>query len=158
MIEVEHIAIGLVGHARHRVAARVCQSRHVEHDDRAHSLVAAESTCQLNERRLAREQHAASAVQSDNARPAVERAEHDDHATVLAQVRNGLDPAAGQVEVGHLKRTQDSKGAGQALRRAVHQALRIQRSRRDEEHRLTGHPCGELVIDGLELVSHETPP
>ena len=96
--------------------------------------------------------HPAPPVQAEDARRTLERTEHDRHPAVLAEVSDGLDTAAGEVEVGHRPVVEDSQGV-MPLRREVHVAT-LRRGGGHEEHVLLTDPRDQLLVEGLAHVSH----
>ena len=69
---------------------------------------------------------------------------------------DGLDAAAGEVEVRDRVRVEDGKGV-QALGRQVHVAA-VGRCRCNEEHALGGDEGGQLVGDRVENPAHYEKP
>ena len=65
----------------------------------------------------------AASVDSDDSRRALEGAEHDHDAPVLAQVGNRFRSGADDVQVGDRARAEDAKRANRALGRDVHVAV-----------------------------------
>jgi hypothetical protein len=125
------------GHEGHAIAAGVRHTLDVDDHDRAHADTDAwEPLGESRKAHVVDENCLGVAVEAHDAGRAVERAEHHDDAAVLAEVRDRLHAAAGLVEVGDATRTEDDELVTIALRRAVEVASRVERCRRDEEHRL----------------------
>src|SRR5688572_19632079 len=83
------------------------------------------------------------AMQPHDLRRSIERAEHEDDATVLTQVGDRFDAAAGEVEIGNLTRAEDAKGI-ESLWRTVDESAGIERRRCHEKHPLLPEPCRQL--------------
>ncbi len=79
-------------------------------------LVRREPAREFVERRLVAADDQAAAVDANDPRFAFEGTEHEDYAAVLAQVGDGLDAAAGPVEVGDAMWVEYSELAVVALR------------------------------------------
>ena len=79
---------------------------------------------------------------------------HQRDAAVLAQVRHGLDAAAGEVQVRHPVRAEHGEGVPAALGRAVDEAVGGERRGRDEEDRLCGEPPRQRVVDLGQVLRH----
>ena len=154
----ELLAVALEGHPRHPEAARVGDPVHVHADHRAAARAVGEAGHQVVEPRGAGQHHLAAAVQAHDVRRALERAEHQADAAVVAQVGDRLRAAAGQVEVRHLVRAEHRERPGQPLRRHVHVALAARRRRADEEHRLRQHERRQALVDrACSLLTGRTP-
>src|SRR5262249_18848216 len=138
-------------------AAGVRDARHFGADDGALTRDRREERRELVPARLARLDRLAARVQAHDARAPLEGAEHEADAAVLAQVRERLDAAAGEVGVGDLARTEHAEGV-QALRRAVDQAVVGSRRGRDEEQVLRLDEVPQRAVDRLEDLSHANPP
>ena len=96
-------------------------------------------------------------MKADNFRRAFKRAKHDTDASVLAQVRDGLDAAAYQFEISDAKRIENCKRA-EALRREVHMPIIRARRRRDEEDVLRMDEIGEMAVDAGVRGAHGQEP
>ncbi len=94
----------------------------------------------------------AATVEPQDARRSLERAEHDRQASVLAKVRDRLDAAAGQVEVGHRVLVEHAEGVV-ALGRQV-DVTAVERRRRHEEQVLADRSSRS----GSRRVLHERDP
>ena len=99
--------------------------------------------------------HGAHAEEPDDARRAVERAEHERDAPVLAQVADRLDAAARQVLVPHARRREDMEGVADAFRGDVDVRLGAERGGGDPEYLLLEDPWGELLGDGVVEFAHD---
>lgn len=98
------------------------------------------------------------AVEPHDARPTLERGEHEHDPAVVAQVRDGLDAAAEQVDVGDLGGSEHLQQPGAALRRDVDVPTRPRRRGADEPDWLRLEPGGQLVVDVLRDDPHGGPP
>jgi hypothetical protein len=144
-------------HERHAVATGVRDALDVDDDDRARADPdRREPLGESREALVVDENRLGVAVEAHDARRALEGAEHHDDAAVLAEVRDGLDAAAGLVEVGDAARTEDGELAAVALRRAVDVAVRVERRRRHEEDRLGLDEAGEPLVDLVVDPAHRT--
>ncbi len=76
----------------------------------------------------------------------LKRAEHDHDAAVFAQVRDGLDAAAENVEIGDRARSKNPKSV-QSLRRKVDVAIRVEGRCRHKKHRLRLNEAAERFVD-----------
>jgi hypothetical protein len=74
---------------------------------------------------------------------------------MIAQVGDGLDAAAHQVDVGEPQRPGDPEQVVAALGRHVHVAAVAARGGGDEEHRLRLDEGAELVVDLFEDLGHQ---
>ena len=82
--------------------------------------------------RLIRFNHARAAVEAQYFRRALESAKHYYQAPVFFYVRDGLNTAAGEVEIGNGVGRQDADGI-EPLRRKIDEAVRIERCGGDKE-------------------------
>src|SRR4051812_3518225 len=137
-------------HERHVVAAGVGDALDVD----AHDGTLRGGLPGLREVIAARREDLTGAVQAQDARRAVEGAEHDHDAAVLAQVRDGLGAGPDVVEIGDLARAEHLEGPDRALGRDVDVAVGAQRGGADEEHRLAHDPLGEPLVDAVVDVAH----
>ena len=94
------------GHEGYSISARVRYSRDLHHDDRsnANRLAARELIGERRKFGSARQHCVSNTVETHNSRWTFERAEHQDDATVLAQVGDRLYPTARLVQVGRRSR------------------------------------------------------
>ena len=93
------------------------------------------------------------AVDARDARVSRERAGHQRDASVLAEVRDRLDAAAGQVEVGDALRPEDAQRVV-SLWRQVDVPAVARRRGRDEEHRLLAPPLRKVGRERGEAIGH----
>src|SRR5581483_8383769 len=97
------LTVSFESEQRNSVAARVADPSDVDSDHRAdaqrwHGRKALKQVC---EPRTARLDHRGAAMQPNDVRRTLERAEHDDDSSILAYVRDGLDAAADKIDIGH---------------------------------------------------------
>src|SRR5206468_11993332 len=111
---------------------------------------------ELRVARLAELKDLPAAVKARKARGPRERAEQEDDATVLTQVRSGLGAAADQIEVRDASRPEDAQGLDRPLGRKVQMPAVPARRGGDEEQRLAPNPGTELLVDGLVDLAHGT--
>ncbi len=96
------------------------------------------------------------AVEAHDARRPVEGTEHQHDASVLAQVRDRLDAAAGEIEVRDAVRAEHGERV-ESFRREVHHPVASERRRRDEEHALAQQPLAHALVDRFEDLAHAFP-
>lgn len=149
----QRLALADVVVVRHGKAARGLYARDIGHDDLAHAGELAEAWPQRIPLGRARQHRMAAAVQPQDARGAGERAEHKRDPPVLAQVRRGLIPAAGQVEVCHALGRQDAQ-AVEAFGREVHVPVWAERRAGYEEHVLLLNKHAQLAVDRWVELGH----
>src|SRR5258708_13559334 len=82
-------------------------------------------------------------MQPDDLGSSSEGAEHEYDATILADMGDGFDSAAGQVHIRNFSRIENSEGV-HALGGAIQQALRGDRGRCNKEHTLLTDPLDQL--------------
>ncbi len=140
-------------HQRHRVSTRRRDPLDVHLDDRALPRQCREVRCQRVEARRADLVHGAAPVDARDARISRERAGHERDASVLAQVRDRLDAAAGQVEVGDALRPEDAQRVV-SLWRQIDVPAVARRRGRDEEHRLLAPPLRKVGRKRGEAIGH----
>ena len=95
----------------------------------------------------------AASVQADNFRRDFKRAEHDDDASILAQMRRRFRAAACVILIHHLQRPKDAKRLA-ALGRRVDVTIRRQWRGGDEEQPLLCDPSRKFGINVLKLLAH----
>ena len=138
-------------HDRDRVAARVRDALHRDDDHRPGADVGGEAFEELVEPWVPDGNHLAGPVEAHDPGRAGEGAEHEDDAAVLTQVRDRLDAAPGEVEIGDPMVVQDGERPLIALGRAVDVAVGVKRRRGHEEHRLGLDEAGQPGVDvGIE--------
>ena len=145
----------LVAIARHTVPAGVrdaieLHTNHGPDGTRGRKLLA-----QRRELRIAGLGHRTAPVEPHDLRRTVEGAQHDDDAPVLAQMGDGLRPAADEVEIGDRRGAEDSERV-EPLRRQVHVPGRANRRGRDEEDVLRCDERAERIVDGRVALAHES--
>jgi hypothetical protein len=101
---------------------------------------------QVGEPGLVRFDDASVAVKPQDFGCALKGAEQDHDAPVFSQVRDGLNPAAKNVEVGDGFGPEDSERV-QPFGREVHVAFGGERRGGDEEHRLRLNEPGQDVVE-----------
>ena len=126
------VAGALVGHQRDAVAARVADAGDLDQDDRAARLghgrvLEAGLDAQRSNRGSAGKDRLAAAVEADDPRRPLERAEHHDDPAVLAQVGDRLRAAARDVEIGDPAGPRTRSDADRPLRRDVDVAVAAER-------------------------------
>ena len=94
------------------------------------------------------------AVQSQDSRRALERAQHHDDPPVVAQVGDRLGAAADQVEIRERAIVEQPQRPDRALRRDVDVAVAAARRGGDEEHRLALDPGRQEWLDPLVDLTH----
>ncbi len=140
-------------HQRHAVAARVGDPLDVDADDRAALLCQHVGAWKLE--RVAG-QHLAVAVEAQDPRRALKRAQHHHDPAVLLQVGDRLGAAADEVQVRERTVIEQPQRADRALGRDVDMTVVPARRGRDEEHRLALDPSAEKRLDPLVDLSHES--
>ena len=94
-------------------------------------------------------------MQADDLRRPGKRAEHEHDATVLPQVSGCLNPTADEVDVGDLRRSQDTERAGRAFGREIDVTIGIVWRGGHEKHLLPREPLPGCVVDDVVDPSHE---
>src|SRR5581483_79297 len=138
---------------RHAVAARVGDPLERDPDDAARAQIRREEAGERAEVRVRVIDDLAAPIEADDLRRSLERAEEKRDAAVLPQVRDRLDAAAGQVEVGDRPRSEDAE-AVEALRRDVHVPVAARGRGPDEEHPLREQERPQGVVDRFVRLSH----
>jgi hypothetical protein len=138
--------LALVLQQGNSVPAGIRNAGDLHQNDGSGSFVLGESSGEIRKFRVAPLDHPSPPVQTDNFWRSLKRAEHQDDSPVLFQMRDRLDPAAGQVQVSDGIRPQNSKGV-ESLRRDIHVAAGIERRRSDEEERLGFNEFPDGIVD-----------
>jgi hypothetical protein len=94
------------------------------------------------------------AVQAQDPRRALERAQHHDDAPVLAQVGDRLGAAAHEVEVRDRVVVEHPQRADRALGRDVDVPVAVERRGADEEQGLARDPVALVLVDPLVDAAH----
>src|SRR5271157_2994256 len=119
-------ALAIILKKRNAEPARVCNPREFDQNNRAHVLTVRKGFCERGKFRFMRLDHTPVAVQPENVRWSLERAEHEYDSSILFQVSDGLHAASVEIDVGHRGRPQDAERV-QTFRGKVYVPAGIQR-------------------------------
>lgn len=152
------VAVLVVGHVGHRVAAGVADELGRHDDDRAQPVRGRVDTAEVGEEfreaRVVAEDRLAAAVHPDDVGRPLEGAPHQGDPAVLAQMRDRLRGAPGEVQVGHGQFVENGEGAAEPFGGEVDRAVPGQGRGRGEEEGLCLDEGAEAAVDALIGLSH----